>query len=78
MNEIVRRLQDERKVHGIAVFRGIAGFGEQGQVHSADIIVPAVDLPLVAEFLWPPVNGDGGSAMDLEIGPPGTHPRLGC
>ena len=50
MKEIVRRLQDEHKVHGVTVFRGIAGFGAHGQVHSADLLRLHADLPLVVEF----------------------------
>lgn len=50
MNEIVRRLQDEHKVHGVTVFRGIAGFGAHGQMHSADLLRLHADLPLVVEF----------------------------
>lgn len=50
MNEIVSRLQDEHKVHGVTVFRGIAGFGAHGQVHSADLLRLHADLPLVVEF----------------------------
>ena len=50
MNEIVKRLQNEHKVHGVTVFRGIAGFGAHGRVHSADLLRLHVDLPLVIEF----------------------------
>ncbi|MCO6441149.1 MAG: DUF190 domain-containing protein [Nitrococcus mobilis] len=54
MHEIVRRLQDEHKVHGVTVFRGIVGFGGQGQVHAADLLRLRADLPLVVEFFDEP------------------------
>lgn len=50
MKEIVRRLQDEHKVRGVTVLRGIAGFGAHGQVHAADLLRLHADLPLVVEF----------------------------
>lgn len=54
MHEIVRRLQDEHKVHGVTVFRGIVGFGTHGQIHSADLLRLRADLPLVVEFFDEP------------------------
>lgn len=50
MQEIFRRLHDEDKIHGVTVFRGIAGFGRHGQVHSADLLRLNANLPLVIEF----------------------------
>ncbi len=40
---------DRRSVWGGTVFRGIAGFGARGLVHSADLLWIAADLPLVSE-----------------------------
>lgn len=54
MNEIFARLHDQHKVHGMTVFRGIAGFGVHGQVHSADLLRLHADLPLVIEFFDDP------------------------
>jgi len=50
MKTIFQRLHDQHKVHGVTVFRGIAGFGGRGQVHAADLLRLSVDLPLVIEF----------------------------
>jgi len=50
MQEIFSRLHDEHRVHGVTVFRGIAGFGAKGQVHAADLLRLHADLPLVVEF----------------------------
>lgn len=54
MQEIFRRLHDEHKIHGVTVFRGIAGFGRHGQVHSADLLRLNANLPLVIEFFDDP------------------------
>jgi PII-like signaling protein len=54
MQEIVRLLHDQHRVAGLTVFRGIAGFGATGEVHSADLLRLAVDLPLVIEFFDTP------------------------
>ncbi len=37
-------------VRGVTVFRGIAGFGDHGKLHTASIIDLSLDLPLVVEF----------------------------
>jgi len=50
MQEILNILQDQQRVQGVVVFRGIAGLGEGGEVHAADLLRLNVDLPLVVEF----------------------------
>jgi len=50
MKEIFALLHDQHKVHGVTVFRGIAGFGSHGEIHSADLLRMTVHLPLVIEF----------------------------
>lgn len=54
MEEVVTTLHDRHRVRGVTVFRGIAGFGDGGAVHSADILRLTVDLPLVVEFFDEP------------------------
>lgn len=54
LNEIMAILHDQHKVHGVTVFRGIAGFGAKGIVHSADLLRLAQRLPLVVEFFDEP------------------------
>lgn len=61
MQEIFRRLHDDAKIHGVTVFRGIAGFGRHGQVHSADLLRLNANLPLVIEFF------DDSQAVDEAI-----------
>ena len=43
-------LHDEEKVCGVTAFRGIAGFGKSGTLHSSSLIDVSLDLPLVLEF----------------------------
>jgi PII-like signaling protein len=50
LGEIMDVLHDQHKVHGVTVFRGIAGFGTKGVVHSADLLRLSARLPLVVEF----------------------------
>jgi len=54
MQEIFRLLHDQHRVAGLTVFRAIAGFGASGEVHSADLLRLAVNLPLVIEFFDTP------------------------
>lgn len=50
LDEILQVLHDQHRVHGVTVFRGIAGFGAGGEVHSADLLRLTQRLPLVVEF----------------------------
>jgi PII-like signaling protein len=56
MREILKILHDERRVKGVTVFRGIAGFGETGEVTSGDPLHILSSLPLVIEFFDTPEN----------------------
>ncbi len=47
-------LHDEEKVRGVTAFRGIAGFGRSGKMHSSSLIDLSLDLPLVLEFFDSP------------------------
>jgi len=80
MEEILNILHDQHRVHGVVVFRGIAGFGSQGEVHAADILRLTVDLPIVIEFYDEPTVAI--AAMDLlnDIVPSGhiVHWRAFC
>lgn len=54
LDEVMEVLHDQHKVHGVTVFRGIAGFGAKGTVHSADLLRLTARLPLVVEFFDEP------------------------
>ena len=54
MQEILNILHDQQRVLGVVVFRGIAGFGDSGEVHASDMLRLNVDLPLVIEFFDKP------------------------
>lgn len=47
---LMKMLHDDEKVRGVTAFRGIAGFGQSGQMHSSTLIDMSLDLPLVLEF----------------------------
>jgi uncharacterized protein len=54
MREILSALHDKHAVKGVTVFRGVAGFGADGEVHADDMLRINVDLPLVIEFFDEP------------------------
>lgn len=75
MQEIFALLHDEHRVHGVTVFRGIAGFGAKGVVHSADLLRITVHLPLVIEFFDEPAIVDAVMPRLAEMVPPGRIVR---
>lgn len=54
MQPVLARLHDEEKVRGVTVFRGIAGFGRSGVMHSSSLLDLSLDLPVVIEFFDEP------------------------
>jgi PII-like signaling protein len=50
LDRLLRFLHDEEKVRGVTAFRGIAGFGASGELHTARTLDIALDLPIVVEF----------------------------
>jgi uncharacterized protein len=56
MREVLNLLHEQHRVAGVTVFRGIAGFGDTGEVHAADLLRLMVDLPLVIEFFDEPAK----------------------
>ena len=50
----VQRLNDEGRVRGVTVFRGIAGFGKSGEIHSSSLLDMSLDLPVAVEFFDEP------------------------
>ncbi len=54
LKQILSYLHDEHRVQGVTVFRGIAGFGSSGEMHSSALLDLSLDLPLVVEFFDQP------------------------
>jgi len=56
LKPLLERLHDIEKVKGVTAFRGIAGFGGSGKMHSSSLIDMSLDLPIVIEFFDSPDN----------------------
>ncbi len=69
MQEVLNILHDQHRVQGVTVFRGIAGFGDTGEVHAADILRLNVDLPLVIEYFDRPPVAEAAMKLVTEIVP---------
>jgi PII-like signaling protein len=80
MEEVLNILHDQHQVHGVVVFRGIAGFGSKGAVHAADILRLMVDLPIVIEFYDEPAVAKAAIALLNELVPAGhiVHWQASC
>lgn len=50
LNNLLKRLHDWEHLRGVTVFRGIAGFGPGGDIHTAKMLDLSLELPLVVEF----------------------------
>jgi PII-like signaling protein len=50
LESLLKRLHDWERVKGVSVFRGIAGFGDSGEIHTSKFIDLGMKLPLVVEF----------------------------
>lgn len=51
-------LHDEARVAGVTAFRGIAGFGQSGKMHSSTLLDMSLNLPLIMEFFDVPEKVD--------------------
>jgi PII-like signaling protein len=68
--ELMALLHDREKVRGVTAFRGIAGFGQSGKMHSSTLIDVSLDLPLVLEFFDEPQKIERViEHLDKRIGP---------
>jgi len=50
LDKLITLLNDVERVTGVTVYRGIEGYGESGEVHSASLIALSLDLPITVEF----------------------------
>jgi PII-like signaling protein len=64
LHSLLQHLNDEGKVRGVTVFRGIAGFGKSGAIHSSSLLDMSLDLPVIIEFFDEP---DKAKAMVEEL-----------
>lgn len=72
VQEVLSLLHDQHRVQGVVVFRGIAGFGDSGEVHAADLLRINVDLPVVVEFFDKPDVAEAALKM-LDTMIPAKH-----
>lgn len=54
LKPLLKQLHDEEQVKGVTAFRGIAGFGASGKLHSSTLLDLSLDLPVVVEFFDAP------------------------
>ena len=71
MKRLLAKLHDEEKVRGVTVFRGIAGFGKSGVMHSSRLLDLSLDLPIVVEFFDEPGKTDAILDHLKDMIPPG-------
>lgn len=50
INKTLEQLHDRGDVIGMTIFRGVAGFGEQGHIHETRLLELCSKLPVVIEF----------------------------
>ena len=50
LEPLLKRLHDEEKVAGVTAFRGVAGFGRSGKLHTSTLLDVSLNLPVVIEF----------------------------
>jgi len=50
LKPILSYLHDKAKVRGVTVFRGVSGFGQSGQMHTASLVDLSLNLPMTVEF----------------------------
>jgi len=54
LKQILTYLHEDHNVQGVTVFRGIAGFGQSGVMHSSSLLTLSMDLPIIVEFFDKP------------------------
>lgn len=70
MDDILHVLREQFSINSVSVFRGIAGVGQDGIVHAADMMHFDVNLPLVIEFCEAPKIADAAITMLASMVPP--------
>jgi hypothetical protein len=54
LSEMVDWLEKDSNVQGFTIFRGIAGKGDSGEMHTATLLDLSASLPIVIEFFDKP------------------------
>ncbi len=70
MRDILKTLHDLQCVRGVTVFRGVAGFGQTGEVVGTDLLHILASLPLVIEFFDTPARVDAAIQVLNGLLPP--------
>jgi uncharacterized protein len=71
LKQLLTCLQDELKVRGVTVTRGIEGYGASGKRHAASLIDLSLDLPLILEFFDRPEKAKAAIARIAHVVPSG-------
>ncbi|MDD1630762.1 MAG: DUF190 domain-containing protein [Methylococcaceae bacterium] len=50
LNQALDILHDEEKIFGVTIIRGIAGFGENREIHTSSLLTLSLELPIIIEF----------------------------
>jgi PII-like signaling protein len=58
LNQALDILRDEEKIFGVTIIRGIAGFGDNREVHTSSLLTLSLELPLIIEFYDEPGKVD--------------------
>ena len=56
LQAMLQRLHEEERVRGVTVFRGVAGYGGSGKLHTNSLVDLSMELPLVIEFFDTPAR----------------------
>jgi uncharacterized protein len=70
MREVLTLLGTEHRVGRLVVFRGIAGFDENGEREEADVLRLVTDLPLAIEFFDTPAVAQAAISSLAGLVPP--------
>lgn len=54
LNQILDILHDEEKIAGVSIIRGIAGYGDNREIHTSSLLTLSLELPLIIEFFDEP------------------------
>jgi uncharacterized protein len=58
VDDVLKILHDQEKVPGVTVIRGIEGYGDSGEIHTASLLTLSLELPLIIEFFDVPERAE--------------------